>query len=198
MNNFKDRQIGGKMARTNFIKKSRKEYTCNVCRKPIHIGEPYKFVEPHYMPLVRAHKSCRIPETMVSSSKMATIIDAVAAIDTSGNPEDISSALNDLAETARLVADEYQEGADNQRQYFPDSEKADESEEKANNLTEWADTLEEAAEEIEFKTDEIDELQAQLDSSENKDDSEELQNSIDSLKSEIGELADNAISEQPE
>ena len=194
------------MAKTNLIKKSRKEYTCNVCQKPIHKGEPYKFVEPHYMPLVRAHVSCEIPMSMTSSSKMVAIWDAVKAIDTSGDPGDVSSALNDLASTAREVGDEYQEGADNQRQYFPDSEKADESEEKASNLSEWADALEEAASEIDSRVTEIIELEEEIGeleeieelTQEQKDRLVTADGEKETLELEVINIADSAIEEQPE
>ena len=138
------------MARTNFVKAARKEQgSCVVCGKPINIGDSYKWVHPRYRQRVVACPNCMIPYSLISSSKMAAVWDAQNAcsksVSEADSLEDIASELECLAETAREVSEEYQEACDNQREYFPDSEVADENEEKAQNLEEWAATLESEA-----------------------------------------------------
>jgi hypothetical protein len=71
--------------------------------------------------------------------------DAIQESETGG---DIETALNDFAATVRETGEAYKEGAENQREYFPDSEAANENEEKGNALCEWADSLESLAAEL--------------------------------------------------
>lgn len=177
------------MARTNHVKHARKEQgLCMVCRdesRPLNIGSPYKWVKPRYGRRVVAHPDCAIPMSMVSSSKMAGIYDDVSALNRDG-AESVVEGLRGLANTVREVGEEYQEGADNQREYFPDSETADESEEKAQELDSWADELESAADEAESEIDELDKLQEELDDPDTADErKEELDSEIENKQDEI-------------
>lgn len=119
------------MARTNYVNKARKaQGLCMVCRdpnNPINIGDPYKWVKPRYHRKVVAHPNCTIPLSMTSSSKTVAIIEEITHIDRS-DLSGVVDSLRSLADTVRQVAEEYQESCDNQREYFPDSEVAEQNE----------------------------------------------------------------------
>lgn len=194
------------MARTHIVEKARKSPgVCIGCHQVINAGEPYKWVHPRYRTKVVAHKGCNIPLSAVSSSKMVAVWEAVEAFDDS-EVTSIPDGLRDLANTAREVGEEYQESADNQREYFPDSEMADENEERAQNLEQWADDLESNADELESAVSELEELQqeqGELQSKENKTEEdtarlEELESEIDEKEEDIRSQAQNIIGEQPE
>lgn len=107
------------MARMNFVKSAKKTHKCRVCGKEIEVGQPYKWTHPRYRGRVDACPTCEIPISMTSSSKMVAIWEEQKTVDRS-DPDSIKS----LAETARGVSEEYQQSCDNQREYFPDAEKA--------------------------------------------------------------------------
>lgn len=175
------------MARLNHVKAARKaQGNCAVCHQPIGIGEPYKWVHPRYRAKIIAHPNCRIPQSMISSSKMAAVWDAVDEFDDS-DVTTLSNRLRDLAQTARNVGEEYQEAADNQREYFSDSPVAEENEEKAQSLDSWADTLETVADDIEEELSELEKLQQ-----EGKEDVAEAK------EEELRTMVQDAIGEQPE
>ena len=160
------------MARTNVVKSARKvQGTCRSCRKEINIGDGYKWAKPRYGARVVVCGSCQITVSMTSSSKMVAVWEAQESFDTTGNIDDIVSALESLAEVANEVGQEYQEAADNQREYFPDSDVAADNEDKASQLEDWAGSLESAGDDIKGMQDEISELQEELDNI--SDDTEE-------------------------
>ena len=177
------------MARTNIVKSARKEQgLCRVCRdenKPIGIGDPYKWVKPRFGGKIVAHVDCAIPLSMVSSSKMVAIWEDVDALDRE-TVEDVADNLHALAGRVRGIGEEYQESADNQREYFPDSEVAEENEEKAQELDGWADSLESEADEAEGEIDELDTLIVERDDPDTSDErKEELESEIEDKETEI-------------
>lgn len=174
------------MARTNTVKSARKSQGgCCVCRKPINIGDPYKWVKPRYRGKIVACPNCTIPLSMTSSSKMVAIYEDVDGLDRT-SVESVAEDLHALAETVRGVGEEYQESADNQREYFPDSEVADENEEKAQELDGWADNLETEADEAESELQELEELRQELDDPETTDSrKEELESEIEDKEADI-------------
>lgn len=146
------------MARVQVVKQARKaQGTCKVCGKIINAGDPYKWAKPRYGARVVVCKDHQITPSMTSSSKMVACWEAQEEIG-KASVDGLAEALRDAANTAREVGEEYQEGADNQREYFPDSEVADENEERAQNLEQWADELESAADDVEQLFEEIEEV----------------------------------------
>ncbi len=146
------------MARLMIVKAARKpQGNCRVCGKSIEAGMPYKWTKPRKRGKIAACSTCHITRSMTSSSKMVPLLDA---LDTFGGQEEgdyegLASDLDSLAEEARNIGEEYQESADNQREYFPDAEVAEQNEEKHNELDEWAASLERAASEVRSKGSEV-------------------------------------------
>ncbi len=173
------------MAKMNTVKSARKAQTCRVCGKPINVGDPYKWTKPRYKGKIAAHPDCTIPISMTSSSKMVAVWEEQAGLNRT-DPESVAEGLRILAQTVREVGEEYQESADNQREYFPDAEQADENEEKAQELDGWADALESAADEAESELGELEELQTERDDPETKQGrADELESEIESKQDEI-------------
>lgn len=140
------------MTRTNIVQNAKKAHgNCRVCGKPINEGDSYKWAKPNYGAKVVVCSACTITPRMTSSSKMVTIWQEQEGLD-QNDPE----AIRSLASTAREVGEEYQESCDNQREFFPDSEVAQENEEKAEGLGTWADELESAADSLETALEEVD------------------------------------------
>ena len=194
------------MARTNFVKSARKpQGNCRSCGKPINIGDPYKWAKPRYRGKVVVCEVCQITISMTSSSKMVAVWEVISAFDDS-DVTSIPEGLRDLAGTAREVGEEYQDSADNQREYFPDSDVAEENEERAQNLESWADDLESKADEIENELTELEDLKQELEELQVKDDKteedntrlEELPEDIESKEEDIRSEAQDIIGEQPE
>lgn len=147
------------MARITSVKKAQKDQgKCTVCGKPITIGMPYKWAHPRYRGRIVACEGCAIPLHMLSGSKMVAIYEAQAEFGKLEDGDDKAQGLRDLAETVREVSGAYQESADNQREYFPESSVADENEEKAQSLEAWADELDSAADEVESAASDLDDL----------------------------------------
>ncbi len=129
------------MTKTNLVARAKKDHgNCRACQKPILKGDPYKWAQPRYGAKSVVCDDCQITPSMTSSSKMVAIWDSQESCSKS-DPDDIRQ----LAETVREVGSEYQESCDNQREYFPDSETAQENEDKAQALDTWADELDEVA-----------------------------------------------------
>lgn len=203
------------MARVYTVKKARKDQgNCRTCGKPILAGMGYKYKEPRYGAVIKVHTDCQMKHWYGSSSKMVAIWEALDSFSTDGSLGDIASDLEQLVETAREVGEEYQEGADNQREYFPDSAIADENEERAQNLEQWADELENAASEVNSAAEEVIELEgekADLESEQNEieDDSsdraeeirkrlEEIEDEVEQKRDDAQSTADDAVSSCPE
>lgn len=149
------------MARTHFVARARRaQGNCRGCGKEIVTGDPYKWAKPRYRGKVVVCNSCQITQSMTSSSKMVAVWEAQEAVG-KASVEDLAEELRSLAGTAREVGEEYQEGCDNQRAYFPDSEMADENEQRAQDLDSWAGELESTADEVEGMMSEIEELDSE-------------------------------------
>lgn len=81
-------------------------------------------------------------------------------INSIGDMEEAISTMEEASSEVREVADEYQESADNQREYFPDSEQADECEEKSQEASAFADEIDNAQSEIGTWKDELEAKQS--------------------------------------
>ena len=189
------------MARTTVVKAARKpQGKCRTCGVDINIGDPYKWAKPRYGAKAVVCGAHQITVSMTSSSKMVTIWEAQESF-SPGSPEKAAEELRGLAETVREVGQEYQDSADNQREYFPDSDVAQENEDKAQELDGWADELESAADDIESLISEVDDLQTELagleDNEENQERREEIENEIEEKQEEATSKADEVAGECP-
>lgn len=123
---------------------------CEYCDKPIEVGTPYNHVTPFNGAKRTRHATCptwRASE--LSSSKMATVMAAQESfgeqIGSLETYEDIESALNDVAEAAREVGQEYTESADNMEDGFGhETEMSMELRDRGDQLESWADEVEQA------------------------------------------------------
>jgi DNA repair exonuclease SbcCD ATPase subunit len=133
---------------------------------------------------------------MVSSSKMTTIYEAQYSVSKeiaeASDIDTIASSLESFAEEVRGVGQEYQESADNQREYFPDSSVADDNEEKAQQLDSWADELSDTADTIRSEFSDVEVLQSELD--ELDDTKEDYASESDRLSDEIEDRLEEARS----
>lgn len=136
------------MPRITHVKKARKSQgSCRSCGVAIDKGDPYKWIAFRYGPRVVKCASCNFRDSELTQGKMSGVFAAREMVedflaDWDGDLEELRSVCEDAAGEIEMVADEYQEGADNQREYFPDSEQADESEERAEALREYAQEIE--------------------------------------------------------
>lgn len=135
------------MSRVITIPNNRKELTCGHCCETIPKGAGYRWTKPRYgSRKVRCLKaSCAFKASDLSSSKAAIIHDAIDdardQILTAESQDDIQSILADVAETAREVAQEYQDASDAWAggNGHPDfQERADQCESFADELEGWS------------------------------------------------------------
>lgn len=185
------------MPRTNIVQHARKSPgSCQVCHTPIQVGDPYKWAKPRYRGKVVVCSKCQITPSMVSSSKMTTIYEAQYSVSKeiaeASDIDTIASSLESFAEEVRGVGQEYQESADNQREYFPDSSVADDNEEKAQQLDSWADELSDTADTIRSEFSDVEVLQSELD--ELDDTKEDYASESDRLSDEIEDRLEEARS----
>jgi hypothetical protein len=136
------------MPRVRHVKKARKSHgKCGSCGTPINVGDPYKWAKPRYGSKKVRCVNCKFKRGDLSSSKMVTIYDAqdtaYEGIKGWGGEEidELKSVLEDFSEVVREVASEYEESAENIRQYFPESWKADELDEAYSELEGWAEEI---------------------------------------------------------
>ena len=196
------------MARTYTVKSARKaQGNCRVCGTPINAGDSYKWAKPRYRGKVVVCSEHQITISMTSSSKMVAIWEAQEdlgkEIADAGDVENIASALESLAETAREVGEEYQDSAASPREYFPDSSVADENEERAQNLDVWADELDTTANSIRGDSSDIEDLQVSIDNLEEdgenyEKEKDELETELEIKLDEARSQADDALNECPE
>lgn len=126
------------MARVHHVKKARKDN--KVCKKgesyyhwtPYGSGKRYSKTYPRGSQLCSGRKS----EVMASQEGLADDLEAAS------DAEAIKAACENCAEAFRGQGEEYNESAENMREYFPDSEQADNMEEMGNSLETQADELE--------------------------------------------------------
>lgn len=175
------------MARVYSVKKARKDQgNCRACGKPILRGMAYNYKEPRYGGIIKVHANCPMKHYWGSSSKMVAIWEEIDSITANTIAIEVADALHSLADTVRGVADEYQESCDNQREYFPDSEIAEENEQKATDLTDWADEIESEAGEAEDLIDGMEALLEEQRELNSKDTlSEDEQSRLDEIDGEI-------------
>lgn len=140
-----------------------KTYTCNGCGKTIDPGQTFYTWQRYRSPRQYRHTSCGYPKrTMLSGSKTAILEDAIAdiklddisyylppdidvdagqVIELDGIVTDCTDALSSLAEEARSVADEYEEGVENMPQGLQQGSTGEAMRDVAERLREWADAL---------------------------------------------------------
>ena len=198
------------MPRINVVKKSRKDQgQCGRCGDPLPKGSAYRWAKPRRGGKMRRcmKSECGFRPSDLSSSKMAAIWDVqpevVNAIEQAESVEDVKAALEPLVEVAREVSEQYQESADNVREYFPSHEGADEWEEWAYGLEEWAEAMEsldwdeeEPVDDPPTRPEEPD--WDEFDDEEEKEDAhDEYESALDEYENEFNEYED-AIAEHAE
>jgi hypothetical protein len=122
-------------------------YKCGKCGTEIKVGDPYRWFQvgfrSHYKQVRCVEISCSPKTSELESSKLssvyAAIEDAEATIAEADEPDEIESAVQDVANTVREVADEYREASVN-----PNTGAVfnTEAEERADTLDSSADELE--------------------------------------------------------
>lgn len=133
-------RVHSQVARKDYPEHGIKKGTTYYWWKFRHGGKRYSATRPRASQLTQSDKLSRV------YAADEALQDAIGA---ASSPEDLVSALNDAAEVAREVAEEYTESADNIEQSFSSSPTADDCREKAGELEGWADELEEAVSQIE-------------------------------------------------
>ena len=124
------------------------DLNCRACGQPIQIGEPYKwFKQKQARGGIKKcyHPGCTIPPSHRTTSRMGTIWDAQADLSLDGceSLDDISTAMQEFAETVREVGNEYTESADNMESGFGhETEQSQEIRERGEGLETWAEELE--------------------------------------------------------
>lgn len=140
------------MPKIHFVKKARKD------NPAVKAGAPYYWWKPRYG-RKRYSATRPRPSQLVSSGKLATFLEQQELVDDwftslTRNVRDFADLaeaiqlLEDADGALREVADEYRESADNQAEYFGETEQVLESQEKADALDQVADTLQAAADAI--------------------------------------------------
>jgi hypothetical protein len=129
-------------------------YTCGKCGVEIKPGDPYKWIKPKSGPyggrlMVRCG-SCPAWQVWEYSSSLSARTAQIShdferAIDGATGPDEITSALEDAANSAREIAEEKRESAQNIEDGFghPTSS-SEELNEIADSLDSWADEIEQA------------------------------------------------------
>lgn len=128
------------MPRVHHVKKARKD------NPAVKKGEAYFWWKFAYAPK-RYSKTHPRASQLTQSDKLARYYEAqetIEDLDALGDIADIVEVLEEVAENVQEIANEYQESADNIRDYFPESEIADECEEKANACEETFACIEDA------------------------------------------------------
>lgn len=134
------------MARVFTVPKSRKQHKCGKCYKDIEVGSSYRWMKPRYGgKCIRCTDyACRFRPTDTSSAKTAQVYEAIedAEVEIAGasDIDTIKDALASVADTARSVADEYNEANSTWTQNG--ASENSEWQEKEEACNEFADTLE--------------------------------------------------------
>lgn len=135
------------MARLHKVAKSRKEWKCCKCGKPIKKGDPYYHFQFYKRPRNERCMDCRPRRSeLIASDKISRVVaaqeEAMDGLMGSGQTvEDAKEILQEMANEVEEVGQEYQESADSIREYFENSDTADDCEEKAGELEDWANRL---------------------------------------------------------
>lgn len=124
-------------------------YPCRKCQDPIKAGDKYFEWKHRHAPFSRQHATHGAPkQSELCSGKMSGVYAANEALEeviSTGNPDELASALESAAESVREVANEYEENRNNMPESLQNGNGGSDMEEKANALNEYADALEEAA-----------------------------------------------------
>jgi hypothetical protein len=132
------------MPRVKTVKKNNRGTAhCRVCGEAIKPGETFYTWKKRYGGVSKMHTSHGYPKpSMLSNRKTAQIEDVVQDFGGYDNIEDCQAALNDIAQTARDVGEEYTSGADNMPENLQYSPTAEAMREVGDELERWADELE--------------------------------------------------------
>lgn len=151
--------------------KARKQYKCGAygCGKTIEKGEEYyrikkKFQAPRFRCLEHRPK----PSELATSDKIARLLAiqeglAEIKLETASHIEDVQNTLEEQADEADGVGEDYNQSADNMEEYFPNSSQVDEIREKAEACEAWAEELRNASSELEDHITEVRELEQEKD-----------------------------------
>lgn len=123
---------------------------CGKCGEKLLKGSAYRWIKPRYgSRRVRCMKpECRFRGSDLASNDTVSQAlaahenaeDALYALDEKADLDDFACILTDLADELDNAKDEFQEKADNIRNYFPDSQQADDLEEKAGEVESFIDS----------------------------------------------------------
>lgn len=124
--------------------------TCESCGKPIEIGTPYKHVTPKSGPYGgrqrNRHEGCPNWKPWdLSNAWWARIAQATDGFDVSGaeSADDVTSALEEVAQAIRDLSEESREAASNIEEGFGHpTYQSEEAEQRADDLEAWADEIE--------------------------------------------------------
>lgn len=146
-----------------YLAKVRKPRTCDKCGKPIDKGAMAYNWKGRYQPMHYRHQACGRPQPseLTSSDKLSTLYSLREGLEstlgginvdefTQGDIESMKDSLNEAAEQAREVGEEYRESASNMEEHFPSGNPMiDEINEKADACDGWADALDQAVSTLE-------------------------------------------------
>jgi len=140
--------------RINTVAAARKEQgTCQSCGKPIEVGQSYRWIKFRYAGTRKRHSTCPSfrPSDMTNAkygqvyAAMESAEDALDGLSEFDSLDEVQEILNDCAEQAREVGEEYEESASNMESAFPNgAPKIDEIRESAEACEDFATTLEDA------------------------------------------------------
>ena len=124
--------------------RGRPTFPCRACSEPIKPGEKFYTWKKRYGGTSYMHVSHGFPKpSMLSNRKTAVIEDATGDFpSTVESTDEISEALNAIAEIARDVGGEYEASADNMPESLQQGYQAEAMREVAQELETWADDLE--------------------------------------------------------
>lgn len=152
------------MPRVYTVKKARaskRTRTCRICSHVITPGETYRYFEPRYGPPVMYCADHHPRRSHMTSSSIGQVYDVQDDFDVSQctTLEEISEALQAVADTAREVAEQYEESISNMPEALQESSHvAEEMREKIEALESYADeceSWESSSEPEEFDEDEV-------------------------------------------
>ena len=124
--------------------RGRPTFPCRACSEPIKPGEKFYTWKKRYGGTSYMHTSHGFPKpSMLSNRKTAVIEDMTQDFPSSvESTDEISEALQAIAETARDVGQEYEDSADNMPESLQQGYQAEAMREVAQELETWADDLE--------------------------------------------------------
>jgi hypothetical protein len=128
--------------------------SCGFCHKPIEIGTPYKHMSPKSGPYggrqLNRHEACPTWNVWDYSNSMSARIaqmehDFQEALGAAQDSDDVTSALQEMAEAVRELAAEKEEAGQNIEDGFQhETEQSTELKDIAEQLESWADDIENA------------------------------------------------------